>query len=45
MYPNGEEKNGVSALELSRHLGISYDAAWRVKHKLIKLRDNTGTKQ
>ena len=31
-----QEKNGVSALELSRELGISYNATWRLKHKLMQ---------
>jgi len=30
-----QTKNGVSALELSKQLGVSYNAAWRTKHKLI----------
>jgi transposase-like protein len=30
-----QSKNGISALALSRHLGISYNAAWRMKHKLM----------
>ncbi|MCP4253776.1 MAG: IS1595 family transposase [Candidatus Scalindua sp.] len=31
-----QKKNGVSILELSRHLGISYNATWRLKHKLMQ---------
>ena len=27
-----QTKNNVSALELKRHLGVSYAAAWLVKH-------------
>ena len=30
-----QTKNGLSALALKRPLGISYNAAWRVKHKLM----------
>jgi transposase-like protein len=34
MYLLTQQKNGVSALELKRHLGVSYNTVWRVKHKL-----------
>lgn len=37
MYFMTQNKNGISALELSRHLGISYNAAWRMKHKLMQV--------
>ena len=30
-------KNGISSMELSRQLGISYNAAWRLKHKLMQV--------
>ena len=36
IYLITQEKNGVSALELSRLLGISYNATWRLKHKLMQ---------
>ncbi|MGI9280569.1 MAG: IS1595 family transposase [Endozoicomonas sp.] len=32
-----QTKNGISALELSRQLGISYNASWRLKHKLMQV--------
>jgi ribosomal protein L37AE/L43A len=32
-----QNKNNVSTLELRRHLGISYPAAWRMKHKLMQV--------
>ena len=38
-----QNKNGISSLELSRLLGISQNAAWRMKHKLMQVmleRDN-----
>ena len=36
IYLLTQERNGISALELSRQLGVSYNAAWRVKHKLMQ---------
>lgn len=35
MYHLTQSKNGVSALELMRRLGVSYDTSWRLKHKLM----------
>lgn len=32
-----QEKKGVSAMELHRLLGISYNAAWRMKQKLMQV--------
>lgn len=46
IYLMTQSKNGISALELSRQLGISYNAAWRLKHKLMQamLEHDSGTK-
>ena len=32
IYLVTQPKNGISALELMRQLGITYNAAWRMKH-------------
>lgn len=32
-----QAKNNVSALELKRHLGVSYPSAWLIKHKLMEV--------
>lgn len=36
IYLITQEKNGISALELLRQLGVSYNTAWRVKQKLMQ---------
>ncbi|MCU7895664.1 MAG: hypothetical protein KZQ66_09120 [Candidatus Thiodiazotropha sp. (ex Lucinoma aequizonata)] len=33
-----QTKNGISALELIRHLCVSYGTAWSIKHKLMHKR-------
>lgn len=37
MYLLTQTKTGLSALELHRHLGVSYRTAWLVKHKLMQV--------
>jgi ISXO2-like transposase domain len=37
IYLITQDKKGVSAMKLRRHLGISYNAAWRIKHKLMQV--------
>lgn len=32
-----QAKNNVSALELSRHLGVTYKTAWLLKHKVMEV--------
>jgi hypothetical protein len=32
-----QSKNNVSALELTRHLGVSYPTAWLMKHKIMEV--------
>ena len=44
MYLLTQSKKGISALELSRQIGTSYNTSWRVKHKLMQVmleRDST----
>lgn len=36
LYLLTHSKNGLSALALKRHLGVSYGSAWRLKHKLMQ---------
>ena len=30
-------KTNLSALELKRHLGVCYDTAWKLKHKIMQV--------
>jgi transposase-like protein len=39
IYHLTQAKNNVAALELKRLLGVSYKAAWRLKHKLMQVID------
>lgn len=36
LYFLTQTKTNISALELTRHLGIGYSATWRMKHKLMQ---------
>lgn len=39
-------KTNLSALELKRHLGVNYKAAWRLKHKIMQaMTDHEETRQ
>lgn len=37
LYLLTQTKTGMSALELHRHLGVSYRSAWLIKHKLMQV--------
>jgi transposase-like protein len=37
MFFMTQNKNNISILELKRHLGVGYSAAWRVKHKFMQV--------
>ncbi len=37
LYLLTQSKTNVAALELSRHLGVSYNTAWLIKHKLLQV--------
>ena len=36
MYLLAQSKNGISAMELRRHLGVRYPTAWLLKQKLMQ---------
>ena len=36
IYLLTQSKNGISALEMSRQLGVCYNSAWLMKHKLMQ---------
>lgn len=35
-YLIGQAKNGISSLELSRHLGVAYNTAWLLHNKILR---------
>jgi transposase-like protein len=37
-------RNGVAALELKRHIGVTYKTAWRMMHEIRKLMSDEGPK-
>lgn len=45
MYLITQCKNGISALELSRLIEVSYNAAWRLKHKLMQVMLERGSEK
>ena len=45
IYLLTQTKKGISAMQLHRQLGISYNAAWRMKHKLMQVTLKRSDKQ
>ena len=37
LYLLTQTKTNLAALELMRHLGVAYNTAWRMKHKLMEV--------
>lgn len=37
MFFISQSKNGISSLEMKRHIGVSYPTAWSIKHKLMQV--------
>lgn len=37
IYHLTQSKNGISAMELMRRLGVAYNTAWSIKHKLMQV--------
>lgn len=42
MFLISNSKNGVSAMELQRQLGVTYKTAWRMNHQIRKLMQSVG---
>ena len=42
MFLISNSKNGVSAMELQRQLGVTYKTAWRMNHQIRKLMQSDG---
>jgi hypothetical protein len=36
IYFISQAKNGISAMELGRHLGVSYPTSWKIRHKIMR---------
>ena len=43
IYLIAHAKNGISALEIKRQIGVSYPTSWKIKHKLMEaMKDRDG---
>jgi len=45
MHLLSQTKTGLSAMELKRQLGVKYDTAWMLKHKLLQTMKESDDKQ
>lgn len=45
MYFITQCKNGISGLELMKHIGVSYKTAWRIRHKLMQVMVERNTRK
>ena len=45
MYFITQCKNGISSMELMKHLNVSYKTAWRIQHKLMQVMVERDTKR
>lgn len=45
MHLLSQTKTGLSAMELKRQLGVKYDTAWMLKHKLLQAMKESDDKQ
>ena len=36
IFLTAQGKKGISAMDLMRKIGVSYNAAWRMKHKIVQ---------
>ena len=45
IYLLTQRKSGISALQLSRELGVAYNTAWKLKHKLLQVMHERVTRE
>ena len=42
MFLLTQSKSGLSVMELKRQVGVNYDNAWKIKHKLLQAMKENG---